>query len=168
MEQEVRFCASADGTRIAYATYGNDAARALVYVQAFETSQEGLWTGAMRTLLEGLASDSRLVTLDFRLHELEQETGEVAMNQTHLGRAQLVACRRRQRLPDAAMYRLGLRVTRVDGHVGCQKKATPGRRARQGSPRGALRLRKAASMPATLGWHAGPHSRTPQACTTVR
>ena len=49
MEQQIRFCTSADGTRIAYATYGNPAARTLVYVQAFETTQEGLWTGAMRS-----------------------------------------------------------------------------------------------------------------------
>ena len=53
MEQEIRFCNSADGTRIAYATYGNDAARTLVFVQSYETAQEGLWTGAMRSLLEG-------------------------------------------------------------------------------------------------------------------
>ena len=67
MEQQVRFCTSADGTRIAYATYGEPAARALVAVQAFEAAQEHSWNDpGVRALYEGLASGRRLVTFDFR------------------------------------------------------------------------------------------------------
>ncbi len=43
MEQEIRFCTSADGTRIAYATFGEPAARALVSLPSFESVQELAW-----------------------------------------------------------------------------------------------------------------------------
>ncbi len=67
IEQEIRFCTSADGTRIAYATYGEPAARALVVVQNFEDIQEFWWKQPRtRTLYEGLASGRRLVTFDRR------------------------------------------------------------------------------------------------------
>ena len=66
MEQEIRFCTSADETRIAYATYGNDAARALVHVMNFDNAQEFSWKGPYRSLYEGLASGRRLVTFDSR------------------------------------------------------------------------------------------------------
>ena len=67
MEQEIRFCTSADGTRIAYATYGEPAARALVLVSSFEQAQEAFWNYAgTRALYEGLASGRRLVTFDRR------------------------------------------------------------------------------------------------------
>ncbi|MCH7580719.1 MAG: alpha/beta fold hydrolase [Chloroflexi bacterium] len=67
VEQEIRFCTSADGTRIAYATYGESAARAVVAVQNFYDVQEYCWkVGLFRTLYEGLASGRRLVTFDRR------------------------------------------------------------------------------------------------------
>ena len=67
MEQEIRFCTSADGTGIAYATYGEPAGRALVAVQNFEDPQEVWWKQPlMRALYEGLASRRRLVTFDRR------------------------------------------------------------------------------------------------------
>ncbi|MCH7698368.1 MAG: alpha/beta fold hydrolase [Chloroflexi bacterium] len=67
IEQEIRFCTSADGTRIAYRTYGEPAARALVLVVPFENAQEFWWKPAgVRTLHKGLASGRRLVTFDRR------------------------------------------------------------------------------------------------------
>ncbi len=67
MEQEIRFCTSADGTRIAYATYGEQAARALVLVHSFEHAQEFWWKHpGTRGLYEGLASDRGLITFDRR------------------------------------------------------------------------------------------------------
>ena len=67
MEQEIRFCTTADGTRIAYATYGEPAARALVLVHGFEVAQESVWNyPGTRAVYEGLASGRRLVTFDRR------------------------------------------------------------------------------------------------------
>jgi len=67
MDQEIRFCTSADGTRISYLTYGEAAARALVLVQAFEIAQEFVWNyPRARALNEGLASGRRLATFDRR------------------------------------------------------------------------------------------------------
>ena len=79
MEQEIRFCNSADGTRIAYATYGDPAARAIVAVQQLLDVQQFRWNAELRDsapkvkastsfrkLYEGLASGRRLVTFDRR------------------------------------------------------------------------------------------------------
>ena len=67
MEPEIRFCTSADGTLIAYATYGEPAARALVCVPSFESARESAWKHpGTRALYEGLASGRRLVTFDRR------------------------------------------------------------------------------------------------------
>ena len=67
MEQEIRFCTSADGTGIAYATYGEPTAQALVAVQNFQDPQEVWWKQPLtRALYEGLASRRRLVTFDRR------------------------------------------------------------------------------------------------------
>ena len=67
MEQGIRFCTSADGTRIAYATYGEPAARALVWPLNFETPQEPMWKYPRgRALFEGVASGRRFVTFDAR------------------------------------------------------------------------------------------------------
>ncbi len=67
IEQEIRFCTSADGTRIAYATYGDPAARALVHVQNLQDVQEFCWKSVLfRTMYEQLASGRRLVTFDRR------------------------------------------------------------------------------------------------------
>ena len=67
MELETRFCTSADGTRIAYATCGEPAARTVVYLQSIETPQESAWNHPpMRAIHEGLASGRRLVSFDRR------------------------------------------------------------------------------------------------------
>ena len=67
MKQEVRFCTSADGTRIAYATYREAAARALVNVPSFDFVQEYSWKRpTTRGLYQALASDRRLITFDRR------------------------------------------------------------------------------------------------------
>jgi pimeloyl-ACP methyl ester carboxylesterase len=67
IEQEIRFCTSADGTRIAYATYGDPAARPLVLVNMFDLAQELFWKDSgRRALYEGLASSRMLVTCDRR------------------------------------------------------------------------------------------------------
>ncbi|MCH7579649.1 MAG: alpha/beta fold hydrolase [Chloroflexi bacterium] len=67
LEQEIRFCTSADGTRIAYATYGDPAARALVHVSPFPFAQESSWNyPEQRATYEALASGRRLVTFDSR------------------------------------------------------------------------------------------------------
>ena len=67
MDQEVRFCNSADGTRIAYATYGEPAARALVLVESFENAPVFLWKDRRKqTFYDGLASGRRLITLGSR------------------------------------------------------------------------------------------------------
>ena len=67
MEQQIRFCTSADGTRIAYATYGDVGARTLVIVQASENAQE-YWSRVYpgMALFEGLAVGRTLVTFDRR------------------------------------------------------------------------------------------------------
>jgi len=67
MEQQIRFCTSGDGTRIAYATYGETAARTLVVVPVFPNAQETGWNHpATRAFNETLASGRRLVTFDRR------------------------------------------------------------------------------------------------------
>ncbi len=63
IEQEIRFCTSADGTRIAYATYGEPSVRTLVFVMGFEGAQSANYPGPVQ---EGLASDRMLVTFDRR------------------------------------------------------------------------------------------------------
>ena len=82
IEQEIRFCTSADGTRIAYATYGESAARAVVAVQNFYDVQEYCWkAGLFRTLYEGLASGRRLVTFDRRgIAGSQREVDDVAVS----------------------------------------------------------------------------------------
>jgi pimeloyl-ACP methyl ester carboxylesterase len=66
-EQEIRFCTSADGTRIAYATYGEPAARALVLVRDPEIPLEAAWNyPGTRAGYESLTSGRRLVTFDRR------------------------------------------------------------------------------------------------------
>ena len=67
MDQEIRFCTSADGTRIAYATYDEPGARALVFVMSFDTAQEHWWKNpGSRWVWEGLAAGRRAVTFDRR------------------------------------------------------------------------------------------------------
>jgi len=93
MEQEIRFCTSADGTRIAYATYGDPAARAIVAVQQLLDVQQFRWNAELRDtapkakastsfrkLYEGLASGRRLVTFDRRgIGGSQRDVDDVAM-----------------------------------------------------------------------------------------
>ena len=79
MEPEMRFCTGADGTRIAYATYGEPAARALVNVQAFETAQEASWA-KLWGVYEGLSSGHRLITFDLRgVGSSQRDVDDLAM-----------------------------------------------------------------------------------------
>jgi len=67
MEQEIRFCASADGTRIAYATYGERDGTPLVLVESWFYSQQAEWGNPQtRILLERLAEGRPMVTFDRR------------------------------------------------------------------------------------------------------
>ncbi len=67
MEQETRFCTSADGTRLAYATYGEQTGTPLVQVNSWIYNEELYWKlPEGRALTEGLAHGRRLVTFDRR------------------------------------------------------------------------------------------------------
>ena len=67
MEQQIGFCTSADGTRIAYATYGDGPGTPLVFGPLWGVSQELLWKlPEGRTLLDELARGRKLVTFDRR------------------------------------------------------------------------------------------------------
>jgi pimeloyl-ACP methyl ester carboxylesterase/class 3 adenylate cyclase len=66
MEQQIGFCTTPDDVRIAYATYGNDDAPPLVFMQAL-LSQEEIWRiPEGRAFLEALALGRRLITFDYR------------------------------------------------------------------------------------------------------
>ena len=47
MEQQIAYCTTADGVRIAYATYGNDDAPPLVHIPE-APGQEAIWQRAIR------------------------------------------------------------------------------------------------------------------------
>ncbi len=81
MEPQFRFCTSADGTRIAYSTYGDPAARALVFVKNFDRAQEYWWKyEGSRALYEGLASSRRVVTFDRRgVGDSQRDVEDMAM-----------------------------------------------------------------------------------------
>jgi len=67
MEQQIGLCTSADGTRIAYATYGDGPGTPLVFGPFWGVSQELLWKlPEGRTLLDELARGRKLVTFDRR------------------------------------------------------------------------------------------------------
>ena len=66
MEQQIRYCTTSDGVRVAYATYGNDGQPPLVEV-CVPPWQEALWSSSWgRASLEALAGSCRLITLDSR------------------------------------------------------------------------------------------------------
>jgi pimeloyl-ACP methyl ester carboxylesterase/DNA-binding CsgD family transcriptional regulator len=66
MEQQIAYCTTADGVRIAYATYGNDGAPPLVHIPGLP-GQEAIWASPWgRTFFQALARRRRLITLDFR------------------------------------------------------------------------------------------------------
>ena len=67
MEQQIRFCTSADGTRIAYATYGEGGGTPLLLARDWAFGQEKSWEfPQMRALHEELAAGRVLVTYDLR------------------------------------------------------------------------------------------------------
>jgi pimeloyl-ACP methyl ester carboxylesterase len=67
MEQQVSFCTTPDGTRLAYAEYGPPAGPALVYLSFSHLSQESVWSlPDGRTFLEDLGRMRRLITFDRR------------------------------------------------------------------------------------------------------
>ncbi len=66
MEQQIGYCTTADGVRIAYATYGNDEAPPLVFMHAW-LSQEAIWgIPEGQRFLQALARAGRLITFDYR------------------------------------------------------------------------------------------------------
>jgi class 3 adenylate cyclase len=66
MEQQIAYCTTSDGVRIAYATYGNDGAPPLVYLPELP-QQEATWAAPWgRAFFQALARYRRLVTLDGR------------------------------------------------------------------------------------------------------
>jgi pimeloyl-ACP methyl ester carboxylesterase len=66
MEQQISFCITPDGIRLAYAEYGSPAGPALVLFCPY-MSQEGVWNlPDGKTFLEDLARMRRLITFDFR------------------------------------------------------------------------------------------------------
>src|SRR3990172_2326872 len=67
MEQQIRFCTSADGTRIAYATYGERPGTPLVVVSSWPFSQRTEWESPhSRAEYEHLAQGRPFVTFDRR------------------------------------------------------------------------------------------------------
>ncbi len=67
MEQQIRFCTSADGTRVAYATYSDHTEHPLLILRGFGYSQEGCWQEPhSRGFLETLGKNRMLVTYDRR------------------------------------------------------------------------------------------------------
>jgi DNA-binding CsgD family transcriptional regulator len=75
MEQQIGFCTTEDGVRIAYATYGGEGAPLLVLPDI--VGQEALWKHPDgRALLETLARGRRLVTYDARFTGASERGGE--------------------------------------------------------------------------------------------
>jgi DNA-binding CsgD family transcriptional regulator/pimeloyl-ACP methyl ester carboxylesterase len=75
MEQQIAFCTTEDGVRIAYATYGGDGAP--LFVLPDIVGQEALWKHADgRSLLEALARGRRLITYDARFTGASERGGE--------------------------------------------------------------------------------------------
>jgi class 3 adenylate cyclase len=66
MEQQISYCTTTDGVRIAYATYGNDDAPPLLHLPD-APGQEAIWASLWgRASFQALARDRRLITLDCR------------------------------------------------------------------------------------------------------
>ena len=66
MEQQIAYCTTPDGVRIAYATYGNDDAPPLVHLPD-APGQEAIWASPWgRASFQALARHRRLITLDCR------------------------------------------------------------------------------------------------------
>jgi pimeloyl-ACP methyl ester carboxylesterase len=66
MEQQIAYCTTPDGVRIAYATYGNDGAPPLMHLPDIPF-QEAIWASPWgRAFFQELARHRRLITLDAR------------------------------------------------------------------------------------------------------
>ncbi len=70
MEPAIQFCTSADGTRIAYMSYGSSYGPTVVVLPAFVFDAESVWSpsnpGAPMTLERRLAEDRRVISFDRR------------------------------------------------------------------------------------------------------
>ncbi len=82
MEQQIRFCTSADGTRIAYATYDGGSGTPLIRVPAWFVTQELAWRAPdLRAFTEGLAQGRRLVSFDRRgMGASQREVDDVGLD----------------------------------------------------------------------------------------
>jgi pimeloyl-ACP methyl ester carboxylesterase len=75
MEQQIGFCTTEDGVRIAYATYGGDGPP--IFVLPDIVGQEALWKHADgRRMLETLARGRQLITYDARFTGASERGGE--------------------------------------------------------------------------------------------
>ena len=75
MEQQIAFCTTEDGVRIAYATYGGDGPPLLVLPDI--VGQEAIWKHPDgRALLETIGVGRRLITYDARFTGLSERSGE--------------------------------------------------------------------------------------------
>jgi class 3 adenylate cyclase len=78
MEQQISYCTTTDGVRIAYATYGNDDAPPLLHLPD-APGQEAIWASPWgRTSFQALARHRRLITLDCRGTGASQREAECA------------------------------------------------------------------------------------------
>ncbi len=67
MEPQIRFCTSADGTRISYAVYGDQQARPLVQINSWLSTHELNWgEGKFQSHIEGLAQGRQVIGIDRR------------------------------------------------------------------------------------------------------
>ncbi len=77
MEQQIAFCTTEDGVRIAYATYGGANDAPPLFVLPDIVGQESVWKHPDgRALLEDLARGHRLITYDARFTGLSERSGE--------------------------------------------------------------------------------------------
>ena len=75
MEQQISFCTTEDGVRIAYATYGGDGPT--LFVLPDIVGQESVWKHPDgRALLQDLARGRRLITYDARFTGASERGGE--------------------------------------------------------------------------------------------
>ena len=82
MEQEIRFCTSADGTRIGYAMYGNRPGRPLIYSDGLFHDLTAYWAAAgPRAWVEIPAQHRRLVEYDRRGSGISQRgAGDLSLD----------------------------------------------------------------------------------------
>lgn len=67
MEPQIRFCTSADGSRISYAVYGDERATPLVQVNSWLSTHELIWGERnFQSYIESLAQGRRVISIDRR------------------------------------------------------------------------------------------------------